>query len=180
MKKILASFPFLFLLACGSDSPGSGPISAADAEDACTLGCQHDEECGNLDVDETVDQCITECVDTATGLVRGDAFTALAECTAALECTASDDACNDTVNPLAVHEEWEARCREVMPACIPDAAQLDAYCETDPNAAGDNNGFLSLFAAPLIEDLTACFDETGCDAISACQQAVFEQYGISA
>lgn len=179
MNKIFASFPFLFLLACGGGGLGSGPVSEADAEEYCNMGCTHDEECGNLEVGETVESCTTECVDAVSGVYRGDALQSIAECVSGLECTANDDMCFEQIDPLGVHEDWEARCREVMPTlCQLPATEVDGYCEVTPDASSDNSGFISVLAAPIVEDLTACFDEATCEALQTCQQAVFEQYGI--
>ena len=67
----------LTLVACGGDSLGSDPVTAAQAEDPCRTGCEHEAECSD-DPAYDLEGCVDDCVADTSGWVRGDALEALA------------------------------------------------------------------------------------------------------
>ena len=161
--------------ACGDDGPGTGPITAADAEPGCRSGCERDAMCDPEG--ETVEACTADCVSDVAGWVRADAFESITDCIAALACTASDDACVTTCSPTSAHETYEARCREVFAACG-SAEEVGNLCETTPTTGGDT-GFLCLVTPAIMDEFTACIPAgTDCKTGLACIQAAAGAHGI--
>jgi hypothetical protein len=171
------SLSFATLAACGGDSPGTGPVSAADAEDGCRAGCQRDFDCDPTSA-TPVEQCTTSCVAEVSGWVRADAFADITDCIADLACTASEDTCVDQCDPTDAHEAYEAQCREVFAPCSADPADINGICETTPSGSGDV-GFFCLITPSVMDQLTACIpDGTACQAGIDCIQGVLETNGI--
>jgi hypothetical protein len=166
------------LAACGGGkggAPGSGALTAETAEPICRQGCEHDVTCGN---ESDVELCVTDCIAEVVGWARGDAFDTLSDCAAALECGANDDQCLQEVQPLPIHEEWEARCRTDLAACI-DPSQIDAACEVSPSASSDDVGFFRFIAPEVMEEIIACLDLADCTMRLDCVQAELEEHGIN-
>ena len=129
------------MAACGGGSGGGGGTGAIDqagAEEACRGDCQHDFDCGT---ETDVEACVSSCAAEFVGWARADAVEIIFDCFAALECNANDDACQNNVSPLAIHEEWEAGCKTELAACV-DPAEIDAACSASPiPGASDDVGF---------------------------------------
>ena len=167
----------LGLVACGGEGSGGGgaPIDEAQAESLCRTGCEHDVECGDA---TSLDECIDDCVLTFSGWARRDALETLVECGVALTCEENDDICFEQIRPLAIHEEWEGRCRTAFASC---AADIDSACEVDfaDPAVGDG-GFFSFIAAPIMREIITCLDtETDCVSQEDCIETILDEYGIS-
>lgn len=158
------------LAACGGG--GAGAVDEATAEEGCQQICDHDVACGDPE-DPT---CVDECVDDVVGTIREDVFVDAADCYASLDCAADEDSCL-VCTPTAAHEEYEARCREELPACGVPADQLDDICEVSTSAEGEINPYC-LLATSIVSQFTACFDEPDCDAMAACFEQVQEQVNL--
>jgi hypothetical protein len=158
------------LAACGGG--GAGAVDEATAEEGCQQICDHDVACGDPE-DPT---CVTECMDDVVGVIREDVFQDVSDCIGALECGVSDDECL-VCTPTATHEEYEARCREELPACGVPVDELDSICEVSPSPDGEV-GYYCLIATNIIADLTACFDEPDCNAMAACFEQVQAQVDL--
>lgn len=158
--------------ACGGDgdgAPGAGPLTPAQAQEVCELGCARDEMCG-AGADPT---CVADCVAGAgDGNFRGDVFTAAAECAADLPCEADEDACL-TCAPTADHERYETACRAKYTECGLDAPTIDANCEVTFDGVADT-GLSCLFSPGLLDRLTACFAMT-CDLAAPCLEAIYAE-----
>jgi len=169
----------LGVVACGGGSGGGagGPIDEAQAETVCQTGCEKDVACGDA---TTLEDCIDDCVLTFSGWARRDALETLVECGVALTCEEDDDVCFMQIRPLAIHEEWEGRCRTDFAGCV-DPADIDSTCEVDfaDPAAGDGAVF-SFIAAPIMREMIDCLDaEPDCATREDCVQTVLEEYGIN-
>ena len=177
MRTILFVFAFATLAACGGD-PGSGPLSAGDAEDGCRRDCQHRLDC-TPDPQTTVEACTSDCVADVAGWVRADAFEAVIDCTTDLACGVSDDTCLTECAPTDAHDAYEARCRAVFAACL-EPAELDGICETTPMPSADDGvGVFCLITPSIVDELTACLPEGAvCGTAIECLQTVLETHGI--
>lgn len=176
MKSIVLGL-VVALVGCGGEGSGGGgaPIDEAQAEVVCQMGCEHDIACGDA---TTLEACIDDCVLTFSGWARRDALETLVECGVGLACDANDDLCFEQIRPLAIHVEWEGRCRSELAACVSD---IDAACEVDfadPNV-GDG-GIFSFIAAPIMREIITCLDtEPDCIGIEDCIQTIFDEYGVA-
>ncbi len=176
LRFAVLSLSFATLAACGGD-PGSGAISAADAEDGCRRNCEHSQEC-NPDPQTTVQACTAECVADVSGWVRADAFEAITDCATGLACNASEDVCLTECVPTDAHDAYEARCRAVFAACL-DPGELNGICETTPVPGGDDAGFFCLITPSIVDQMTACLPEAAvCGTAIECIQRVLETNGI--
>ena len=108
------------LAACGGGG-GSEPVSADEAEDLCRPACERDEACNPA---EPADICTQQCAAEFAGWADADALEAYTDCYADLACGVQDT-CLGTVQPQSIHEEYEARCREVV-TCL-NAESIDAF-----------------------------------------------------
>jgi hypothetical protein len=184
MKLRLALFTLaLFtLVACGSDGPGSGPVSQADFNEGCRVDCEHRVECGTAT--GTLEECITNCTDDyadVSGWLRGDAYVAITECFGGLACSADTSTCLTECQPTDAHERYEAQCREVFAPCVEVPSDLDGFCETTPmpSEQGDDTGIFCLMTPAIMDQMTACIpDGTTCQAGLTCLQGVLEQVGF--
>lgn len=177
---VSCSFAFATLAACGGD-PGSGLVSASDAEDGCRRDCEHRLEC-TPDPQETVESCTDDCVSDVVGWVRADAFEDIIDCSTGLACGVSDDDCLSECDPTDAHEEYEARCRAVFASCL-DSEELESLCETTPmpGVDADDIGYFCLITPSIVDELTACLPEAAvCETALECLQAVLTANGIDA
>ena len=173
---VVSALVTLVCTACGSDGPGTGPLTAAEAEDGCRADCEHRIAC-DPQPDQTVEACTADCVSDVAGWVRADAFEAIIDCTTALACDASDDACLAECVPTSAHDAYEAQCREVFAPCG-SPEEVDGICEVSPNASTEG-GLFCLVAPSIIDEMTDCIpDGTTCQAGVACINAVAESHGL--
>lgn len=168
---------FVFLVGCGGGDPPTDPVTATTAEPYCEHACEHDVACNG----EDLDVCTAECVSGVSGWVREDVLADVADCQAALSCTADSDAClTESCAPTGAHTAYEAECRDALTGCAVPEDQLDEICSVTPVPDTDI-GFFCLFAPVIMDDLTACFtdDGTGCATYTECLQGVLDAYGIN-
>ena len=161
--------------ACGGGGDGAAPISDVDLAAVCRSACERDVAC---DFEPELEACVDRCVQGFGGWGRQDALEDLGDCVVATACTEDDDLCFDEIEPLAVHEEWEARCRAGYAACVTEDA--DALCEVDPASpeAGDGRWF-SFVAGPVMREIIDCLDtQPDCETQEACVVAILDAYGI--
>jgi len=162
--------------ACDGGSGGSSgtmPITEAQAEEVCTTKCQGAIDCGS---GQELGACVTSCMQIIVGWARADAVDAVFSCTAALACDASEDACIDDVLPLAIHHEWERRCRAELAECL-EPAEIEGLCEASP---GSGNFGIRFISPPIIEEMIDCLAAPECETRFACLQDVFATYNIDA
>ena len=178
----MKSFSIIALVmaaACGGGSGGglgsSDPITAAEAEPLCRGDCQRRVDCGS---DSDVAACTTACVGDIAGWARGDGVEALLACMAELACDANDDACILEVSVLAIHQEWEDRCRATMVTCFTEPGELDAACGVTAPVPSDA-AFFRLIAPEIMTELVACFDGADCTTRIDCVGAALEAHGIN-
>lgn len=164
------------LTACGGGSGGgiggTGPITQAQADEVCRGICEHEVECGT-EID--VESCIPSCADDFVGWARADAVQTLANCFTATACGTSDDSCIGLVDPLAIHEEWEAGCRTELAACI-DPNQIEEACSVQSD--GGEGGLFRFIAPAIMEDIIACLDGADCEARLTCIEQVLDVNGV--
>lgn len=166
----------LTLAACGGDSLGSDAVTAAQAEDPCRTGCEHEAECSD-DPAYDLEGCVDDCVADTSGWVRGDALEALADCVADQACDASESSCQSSCEPLAEHDAYETACRATFADCL-DAEELEGVCSVTPSGTSDA-GMFCLVAPAIIEEMTACFDDgAACGVALECLQGVLEAHGV--
>lgn len=163
----------IVLVGCGSDKPGSEPITPGEAEGLCTKSCGYDVDCQGDDLDA----CITDCVDEVGTWARHDAIATVSECRDSLTCDDDTEICLERVKPLAFHRQFEEACRAGLDGC--ETVDLDTDCAVEYSAQGDDIGYYRFMSEPVIDELTACFGEADCDAKLACMDAVYETYGIA-
>jgi hypothetical protein len=161
----LAMFAIMAAAACGGGKGGGGPggsdaISATEAEVLCRDACEGMAVCMP---DSSVEACTSDCTSFAAGWMRTDALTVLATCTGDQPCGEDLD-CEQRVQPLAIHAEYEASCRELLAACESD---LDRKCEVDAPPAGTET-FLRFVASEIMTDVVSCFDGSDCFVMSTC------------
>jgi hypothetical protein len=156
----------------GSGGLGTGAISAAQVEPLCAADCQHSIDCFGED---ELAECTMDCVDSLAGWARGDAVETLLACSIALPCEESDDVCLLEVEPLAIHQEWEDKCRSTLVTCGVD---LDAACEVTATAENEAAGFYRVMEPALMEELIDCLDGVDCTARLQCSQSVLEAHGL--
>lgn len=166
----------MFLAACGGGGAGTGALSADQAQGICEQSCEYEASCGTED---DVAGCTTDCVDQVVGWFRADAAQSLVDCQSELACTAEDDQCLLDVEPLAIHEEWEQKCRAQLAECAPDPTQLDEACEVSPDPANDDIGFFRFIAPEIMAELIDCLDGADCNARLTCVQASLDAHGIN-
>ncbi len=165
---------FAALVGCGTDGPGTGPISAADAMAGCEAGCERDMMCDPTST-ETVAACTADCVaGVGGGGIRADVFEVITDCTAALACTADEDICLNECSPTSAHESYETACRAKLAECGGMAADVDGACETTP---GVDKGFLCVFTPAVMAELEDCF-ALDCAGLDACFNTVTAKYGF--
>jgi hypothetical protein len=166
------------LAACGGGGSSAGPVDEGTAEPVCADLCQHEIDC-ETEV-RTLEECTADCVDDVVGIIREDAFEDIAGCMIELACGADEDPCVEECAPTDSHQTYEDRCREELPACGVEGAELDNTCEVTPmpGVDGDDRGFLCLIAVDHIEDLTDCLDEPDCEAIALCYQEVGDRFDL--
>ena len=165
---------FAALVGCGTDGPGTGPISPAAAMAGCEAGCEYDKMCDPTST-ETVAACTADCVaDVGAGGIRADAFEAITDCATALACTADDDICFNECSPTSAHESYETACRAKLAECGGMAADVDGACETTP---GVDKGFLCVFTPAVMAELEDCF-ALDCAGLDACFNTVTAKYGF--
>jgi hypothetical protein len=177
MKQLALGF-VVGLVACGGGGSGGGgaPVDEVQAESLCRTGCEKDVEC---DPDTTLEDCIDDCVLLFSGWARRDALETLVECGVALTCDENDDVCLSQIRPLAIHEEWEGRCRTAFAACQPPD-EVQRGCEVDlaDPEAGDG-AFFSFIAAPIMREIIDCLDiESECVPRTECVQTILDELGI--
>lgn len=120
----------------------------------------------------------SSCVAEISGWVRGDAAEIIFECFAGLACGENDDACASLVEPLAIHEEWEGRCRTAMATCVETPDQLDGLCEVSPSPTSDDIGIFRFIAPPIMEEIIDCMDAADCNARITCVQTVLDAHNV--
>jgi hypothetical protein len=167
--------------ACGGGGSGggggTGAIGQADAEELCSADCQRDIDCGT----ETNDlaTCTQNCASEFVGWARADAVDEIFTCFAELACGENDDACAAGVEPLAIHEEWEAGCLSELAECIPPD-EIQVACSASPIAGeSDDAGFWRFIAPEIMEEVIACLDEAVCDDRLTCVEGVLELHNIN-
>lgn len=176
MRNLGCVLAVCLLAACGGDSPGTGPVSPADAEAGCSAMCQRDIDCGNET--DPLAVCTADCVADTGDWLRADAFEAITDCIAALACGASDDPCLEECVPTAAHTSYETACRERFAACVETPSQLDGLCEVTPSqASGDGEN--CLITPAIMSELTDCFAAgADCATMQNCLLAVAETHGL--
>jgi hypothetical protein len=166
------------LAACGGGSgggSGTGAIGQAEAEEYCRADCQRDIDCGTETND--LETCTQNCAGELVGWARADAIQEIFECFADLACDANDDACAAGVDPLPIHEEWEAGCIAKFTECIPD--EVEVACSASPIPGEiDDAGFWRFIAPEIMEEVIACLDEPTCEGGLDCVTAVLEANNI--
>lgn len=151
---------------CGGDELGPAAITAIQAKPLCEADCHHKIECGGPN---DLAACTAKCVTELTLLkVRGDAAQSVFDCTLPLACNATDGekACRLKVEPLAIHKQWETKCRARLATC----SDLAALCEVTPSgkATGDDRGFMRFTAPETMTQLIKCLDASNCDSRRSC------------
>ncbi len=160
--------------ACGGDAlPGPEPLTREAAVAPCELLCERSATCWPENPSPT---CVDDCVDEFTDPVfplRADAVQAFAECAVDLACGESDDGCITTCVPTDAQLAYEPRCRAAITGCAAELDEnlwADLVCDVTPAAVSDF-GALCMAAAPLIEQLDACFD-LACEPARDCVVAI--------
>lgn len=180
MKHAIAiGFVMMAAATCGGGSGGgiggTGPITQAQADQICMDVCAKEVECGS---ETDVESCIPTCADDFVGWARADAVQTLASCFIAAPCGTGDDECLASIQPLPIHEEWEAGCRSELAACL-DQTDIDAACEVSPDPGDNDIGFFRFIAAPIMEEIIDCLAAPDCTARLDCIQGVLEVNGIN-
>ena len=158
----IGMFGLLATTACGDDGLGPEAITAAQSKPLCEADCKHDIACGASD---DLAGCTTKCIAELTILkFRGDAAEALFACTLPLACDAKDDACELEIEPLAIHEQWETKCRASLATC----SDLAPLCEVTPTGKDDDVAVLRFTAPEAMTQLIKCLDATTCGARIEC------------
>jgi hypothetical protein len=156
-------------LGCGSDGPGTGPLSQSDAQDVCGDICTHEETCGTLGGD-TVASCTSECVDdVGGGGYRADVVTDTASCLANLDCGASADTCY-ACTPTSAHDRYESACRDKLATCGAGQSDIDSQCD-----ASDDD--ICILTPAVMDAARACFDKD-CAMIDECIGQVADQFNL--
>ena len=168
---------WILLGACGGGQGGglsTRAITAEEAEPLCAADCQHDIDCG---FESDLAFCTSNCVGQIVGWQRADAADIILECAAALGCEVfGNEQCLVGIRPLAIHEEWETRCRVQLSGCLGDFQDEEQVCESTPD--GLDAGFISLIAAELMPDIIACLDGPDCNERVDCLTFQFETHNI--
>jgi hypothetical protein len=165
------------LAACGGGGLGSEAVTAEEAEGPCRDSCAWELDCGQA---TDLDACIDQCVETVSGWYRGDALETLIDCVTAQGCDADEAACALEIEPLPIHEEYEAACRDGLAGCF-EPAQVEVTCEASPNPddPDDDVGIPRFWGSDVVEDLLVCFDEhAACDPLVSCLQGVLTAAGF--
>lgn len=163
--------------ACGGGGSGGGaPITEDQARSICTPDCQREIDCGNTTDDLAT--CTQKCLDDMVGWARVDAVETIFDCRSALACGASDDGCVLEVQPLAIHQQWEDKCRVQLATCVSTPADLEGLCEVSPDPANDNIGFFRFVAPAIMTELIACLDGADCTARMTCVTDTLAAHGI--
>jgi hypothetical protein len=164
------------LAACGGGEGGglgvSRAITADEATPLCMADCQHDIDCG--DTNELA-LCTQSCVEDFVGWARADAVDTFLSCSAMLTCDAVDDTCGANIQPLAIHNEWEAGCRANLAACI----DVQLACEVSPDPANTEVGIFRFIAPEIMPDLIACLGVGDCQTQVDCVGMQLELHNIN-
>jgi hypothetical protein len=166
----------LVVVACGGGAGvGTDPLSEDEARPLCEAACVHDvEDCGD---DQSVAECTAQCqAEFAMGWFRGDAATTVLQCYATIACDAVDDSCFASIQPLAIHREWETVCRRELVECTTD---LDFLCSVEPGVDTDE-GFFRYFTPELMADILGCMSEASpCTDEITCIRAQQAAHGLA-
>ncbi len=163
------------LVACGgksgegpdngsADTSGeaSSPSGVGNKEGSCSEACSVAESCGL-----TVDDCIEDCTDNVS--VSNFAQEAISECVSDLGCEPSELefvqallCLTEEVEDAQLSDEQEAFCEETAPAL----QQCTGYQPDE--TLGDCQSQAVVLSDELLEDINACAEREGCEALQTC------------
>ena len=151
--------------ACGGGSD-AGPLSAAEADEGCTISCRRNLECDAQA--DPLEACVADCRDEIQ-ILRRDVFWDAIDCLRDTPCDGDESRCL-TCEPTELHLRFADRCRAQLAACL-DASELAVTCEVDYTDFEDP-GVVCLLNTDIISDVMDCLDRPDCASRLACIEAV--------